>query len=221
MKHSIDERITHYCFDLDGTLVDSKKTIYEATAFSLRKLNIKFNIDEKQFALKIGQHFNDIFDAFDIVVPSFDKFIAVYKENYFEQMNYSTVYEGVVETLIELKSRGFKISLLTTKVQDQADKIIDYFNLRKCFDLVMGRRYGIAHKPSPEPLILICKDLNIDPKNTLMVGDTEMDIQCGKNAGSHTCGVLYGYRTKELLHIEKPDFLIESIDKILQLNNTK
>ena len=58
--------------------------------------------------LKIGQHFNDIFGAFDIIVPDFDEFITIYKENYFEQIQYSTLYDGVEETLSELKNRGAK-----------------------------------------------------------------------------------------------------------------
>lgn len=209
--------IKHCCFDLDGTLVDSNKTIYNATAYSLHKLGIDFNVAEDLFALKIGQHFVDIFNAFNIDVPDFEKFITIYKINYFEQMEYSKVYQGVEDTLAFLKDKNIKVSLLTTKIQDQADRIIDHFNLRKYFDLVMGRREGIAHKPSAEPLIIICNNLNVDVKNTLMVGDTELDIQCGKNAGSNTCGVLYGYRTKELLNIENPDFIVEEINDILEI----
>ncbi|MBE0539257.1 MAG: HAD family hydrolase [Ignavibacterium sp.] len=208
--------IKHCCFDLDGTLVDSNKTIYNATAFALGKLGVEFDVSEERFALKIGQHFVDIFSDFNIIVPDFEKFISIYKTNYFEQMEYSKVYDGVEKTLSALKDRDIHVSLLTTKIQDQADKIIDHFNLRKYFDLVMGRRNGIAHKPFPEPLLKICYDLNVDVKNTLMVGDTELDIQCGKNAGSYTCGVLYGYRTKELLEIENPDFIVESIENILE-----
>jgi HAD superfamily hydrolase (TIGR01549 family) len=209
--------IKHCCFDLDGTLVDSNKTIYNSTAYALGKLGIDFNVAEDLFALKIGQHFVDIFNAFNINVPNFESFISIYKINYFEQMEYSKVYEGVEVSLADLESRDIKVSLLTTKIQDQADRIIDHFNLRKYFDLVMGRREGIAHKPSPEPLLIICNDLNVDVKNTLLVGDTELDIQCGKNAGSHTCGVLYGYRTKELLDLENPDFTVESIEDILEI----
>jgi HAD superfamily hydrolase (TIGR01549 family) len=209
--------IKHCCFDLDGTLVDSSKTIYNSTVYSLNKLGIKFNISEAEFALKIGQHFVDIFNAFDTDVPDFEKFITIYKINYFEQMGHSEMYNGVEQTLNALKDRDIKISLLTTKIQDQAEKILEYFNLTKYFDLIMGRRDGIKHKPSPEPLLKICDDLNIDIKNTLMVGDTELDIQCGKNAGSYTCGVLYGYRTKELLEIENPDFIAEEIKNIIDL----
>jgi len=208
-------KLIHYCFDLDGTLVDSNQTIYKATAYALKELEIKFNVNEKDFAQKIGQHFNDIFNAFNMIVPDFNEFINIYKENYFDQIKYSKLYDFVDVTLNELKNRGIKISLLTTKGQDQADKIIDYFNLRKYFDLVMGRRDGIEHKPSPEPLHLICKGLNADVRNTLMIGDTELDIQCGQNAGAYTCGVLYGYRTRDLLKIEKPDFMVNSIQEVL------
>ena len=208
--------ITHCCFDLDGTLVDSNKTIYNSTAYALDKLGIEFNVNENLFAMKIGQHFVDIFNALGIKVPDFEKFISIYKINYFEQMEFSKVYDGVEVTLASLKSRNIKVSLLTTKIQDQADRIIDHFDLRKYFDLVMGRRDGIAHKPSSEPLLKICNDLVVDVKNTIMVGDTELDIQCGKNAGSYTCGVLYGYRTKQLLEIENPDFVVESIEDILE-----
>ena len=219
MSSTIKPTFSHFCFDLDGTLVDSNKTIYEATAYALDQLGIDFNVDEDLFALKIGQHFNDIFSAFNINVPDFDEFITIYKEKYFKQMKYSSLYDGVEETLFKLKKQEAKISLLTTKVQDQAEKIIDHFKLRKYFDLIMGRRDGIAHKPSAEPLLTICKELNIDVSNTLMIGDTELDIQCGKNAGTFTCGVLYGYRTKELLEIEKPDFMVKSINQILSVNH--
>lgn len=209
----------HFCFDLDGTLVDSNKTIYNSTLYTLDRLGIEYNIDEKEFELKIGKHFVDIFKHFNVVVSDFEEFITIYKANYFEQIHHSHVYSGVEQTLIELKSRGYRITLLTTKVQDQAERIIEHFNLRKYFDLIMGRRNGIEHKPSPEPLLKICNELKIDVKSTLMVGDTELDIQCGKNAGSFTCGVLYGYRTRELMELENPDFIISTLPEILTLIN--
>lgn len=216
-RKSLKEKLKHFCFDLDGTLVDSNQTIYKATAFALNNLGIDFNVSENDFVLKIGQHFLDMFSAFNIRVNDFDNFLKVYKESYFTLMQYSKIYPNVKETFIGLKHRRAKISLLTTKMQDQADRIVDYFNLKEYFDLVMGRREGIAHKPSPEPLTAICKELNVDMKNTLMVGDTELDIQCGKNAGAYTCGVLYGYRTQKLLEVEQPDFMVSSISEILDL----
>lgn len=210
-------KFTHLCFDLDGTLVDSSQTIFRATVYTLDKLGINSDIDEKKFEVMIGKHFVDIFSELGVNIPDFELFIRIYKENYFEQMIYSTLYPEVEETLEKIKESGNTVSLLTTKVQDQADRIIDYFNLRKYFDLVMGRRDGMKYKPSPDPLLFICNELKVGLNNTLMVGDTELDIQCGKTAGAKTCAVLYGYRTEEMLKIHKPDYLINSISGILSL----
>ena len=206
--------ITHICFDLDGTLVDSSETILESTKAALDKLKISYSIPEEAFTNMIGMHFVDIFEELKIDVPDFEKFISIYKGLYFDFMDSSVLYPDVSEILFFLNKKKIKVSLLTTKVQDQAEKIIDHFNLRSSFDYLMGRRDGLAHKPSPEPLLHICKELKVESVETVIVGDTELDVQCGKNAGSRTCGVLYGYRTKSQLEKEKPDFLISGLNEL-------
>ena len=211
------KNINHFCFDLDGTLVNSGKTIYLATKKALKKLNLSSNLSEEQFEGLIGKHFIDIFNELNIKVPDFIQFISVYKSVYFDFIDKSTLYSGVNEVLNHFINNDVKISLLTTKAQDQAEKIVNHFNLNKKFDYIMGRRDGIAHKPSPEPLLKICEDLNVSPADTLMVGDTELDIRCGKTANAKTCGVLYGYRTREQIEFENPDYIISGINELVNL----
>ena len=214
-----ESSIKHICFDLDGTLVKSHKTIYKTTLKALNDLKIpSANLDEDLFYERIGHHFEDIFSDLKIPVNDFETFINVYKNQYFDFIDESSLYQDVNNALENLKSRNILTSLLTTKGQEQAEKIINYFNLDKYFNLVTGRRNGIAHKPSAEPLLLICRELNIPPEKTLMVGDTELDIACGKNAGSKTCAVTYGYRTKKALEKQEPDLIIDSITDLITLN---
>jgi len=209
--------IKNITFDLDGTLIDSFRTIYKTTVRSLAYLNIFNRIDENEFYKLIGYHFKDIFKQLEIPVQDFNEFITIYKKFYFDYINDSIVYNGLIDVFEFLNEENILVSLLTTKAQDQADKIIDYFNLRKYFSIVMGRRDGVADKPSAEPLLIISKQLNVKPGNILMVGDTELDIRCGKNAGTKTCGCLFGYRSKEILMKENPDFLINSIGEIIKV----
>ena len=122
-------------------------------------------------------------------------------------------------TLKALKKDRIKISLLTTKGQDQADKIIDHFNLRKYFSLVMGRRKELDIKPSPEPLYFICNELQVEESDTIMVGDSELDISCGNNAGAFSCAVSWGYRSRDHLAAAKPDYIIDEIKELLQILN--
>jgi len=206
--------IKHICFDLDGTIIDSYNTIYKTTVKALEILKINKSLPEDEFYKRIGHHFIDIFSEMDIPVNDFDEFIEIYKKHYFEFIYESKIYPGVINTLEFLKKNNISVSLLTTKSQVQADNIIDHFNLRKNFTYVMGRRDGIANKPSGEPLQLICNEIKVDPHNTLMVGDTELDIRCGKNAKAKTCAALYGYRTKEAMEAENPNYLINDIKEL-------
>lgn len=211
--------IKHICFDLDGTLVNSFDTILNATIKTLKELNISSTMADADLRIRIGHHFSDIFKELKIDVADIEHFIGIYKKNYFDFINQSELYPGVEETIKEIKKRNIQVSLLTTKGQDQAEKILDYFNLYGYFNYIMGRRAGIPVKPNPEPLIEICKSINISPEETLIIGDTELDILCGKNAGSLTCGVTYGYRDKEKLLKETADFYIDSLSELISFLN--
>lgn len=201
-------------FDLDGTLVSSHKTIYQTTIKTLDKLEISYNMDEEKFKGMIGLHFKDIFEKFEIYVEDIEGFIDLFKSMYFDYIDYSELYPDAEEILEYFAAKGYKISLLTTKGQDQADRIVDYFGLRKYFDYVMGRRPGLKHKPSPQPLEVLCRDLNIETSKTLLVGDAEIDVQCGKAAGAGTCAITHGYRSPKALESEKPDFLVSNLNEL-------
>jgi len=213
--------IKHICFDLDGTLVNSFDTILNSTIKTLKQLNIGNSLRESDLRIRIGHHFSDIFKELKIDVADIEHFISIYKENYFDFIDQSELYPFVKETLTELKQNNFFISLLTTKGQDQAEKIIEHFKISEFFDLIMGRRIDMPVKPNPEPLIEICKSLKVKTEETLIAGDTELDILCGKRAGTFTCAVTYGYREKGNLLKEKADFYINSLNELFPFLNKK
>jgi phosphoglycolate phosphatase-like HAD superfamily hydrolase len=210
-------QIKHVCFDLDGTIMDSYNTIYKTTLKTLAYLEITGHIEEKEFFKRIGHHFPDIFRDLNISVPDIEHFINVYKSCYFDFIDDSIIYPNALEMFDYLSANDIKISLLTTKGQDQADKIIEHFRLNKYFSQIMGRRTGMEIKPSPVPLLNICSSLDVQPCETLMVGDSELDIRCGKSAGAKTCAVTIGYRTRETLQLEQPDYFASGLKEIISI----
>ena len=202
-------------FDLDGTLTDSKKNIYESIVAAFKDLNISETIKEEEFGKYIGWHFQEIFDDLGIKNLDLTEFIEAYKSHYYKLLHLTKFYPTVPDTIKLLSEKGIKVCLLTTKAQDQADYIIDHFDLRKYFTYVMGRRPGVENKPSAEPLQILLNDINVNPQNAVMVGDTEMDINCGKNAGVKTVACEYGYRTIEQLKNLEPDYMITSLKQII------
>lgn len=214
MHHLTPELVV---FDLDGTLTDSSTTIYKSTHRTFRELGMDYTIEKPQLDSRIGAHFQEIFDDLHIDVGNVEDFIHIYKGFYFDYLPETTLYDGVEEVLLHLKKLNRKTALLTTKAQDQTEKILHAFKLDVHFDLIMGRRPGLAVKPSAEPLQYIMRELLTTPEQTLMVGDSELDIRCGKNAGAYTAAVTYGYRTKELLRNEHPDFLVDKITGLIEI----
>ena len=198
-------------FDLDGTLVQSAENIYHSTITSFDDLNITYNMSLEKFKTMIGWHFEDIFSEVGVKINDFEEFIGIYKSHYFEFIDKSKLYDNVMEILQFLNEKKIKVALLTTKAQDQADLLVKHFEMDNYFNYVMGRRPGVAHKPAAEPLEIICNDLSVNVSETMMVGDSEMDIQCGHNANAVTCGVTYGYRTPELLKNENPTYIIDNL----------
>ncbi|MBN1300597.1 MAG: HAD family hydrolase [Melioribacteraceae bacterium] len=222
MNNNSNGRIKLVVFDLDGTLTKSDKSILKSMRYALDKMGIDDDIDIPKFQDLIGHHFRDIFSGLGIDVPDLASFINEYKTAYKVFISESRLYEGVLDILSWLKNENYKTALLTTKLQDQADVIIDHFQLRDYFDSVVGRREGVAHKPAPDQYLMICKELSVDPVNSLMVGDTELDIRCGKNASALTCAVSFGFRKLEEIEKENPDYIIHQmihLKNVLKLHN--
>ena len=141
--------------------------------------------------------------------------IEVNKDNIIECGNTSKVFK-------KLKDENIKIAICTSDDRLQTIKTLKILNLMKYIDYIVCGDDPISSKPSPEPIWKICRELNINVSEAIMVGDTISDIHAGLNAKcSNVYGVLTGgYNSHEL---QKADKILKSIDDIpnnlIKLNN--
>ena len=126
-------------FDLDGTLIDSAEGITSSVKYSLDKLNIK-NYDPEILKKFIGPALIWAYkEYFNLDEETANKAVCYYRENYVDKAMYlNVIYDGMEDTLKELKKRGKKLFVATAKPESYARKIIDKMGLSKYFDFIVG-----------------------------------------------------------------------------------
>ena len=189
-------------FDLDGTLLDTLADLADATNAALASCGLQARtIDEVRAfvgngAAKLIERavgVNNQHLAADA--------LAVFKQYYAEHCADKTApYEGILPLLQALKARGIKTAVLSNK-PDFAVKSLAQFYFNGLLQDAVGENeaLGIRKKPAPDALFAVMKGLSADPKTTVYVGDSEVDIQTARNAGIDCICVTWGFRDKAFL----------------------
>lgn len=213
-------------FDLDGTLVDSSEGITKSVEYALIKYGIR-PASLRELTVFIGPPLVDSFMRF----YGFDEKRAVeackfYRERYRVKGVYENrVYGGIPELLALLKERGKKIVLATSKPEIFAKIVLEDMGLKPYFDFVAGAdlddadREGKNYRTNKEDVIAYAVDsLGIaDKKTVLMVGDRKHDITGAKLNGIDSCGVLFGFGSREEFIKAGADYIVETPAEIADI----
>lgn len=206
-------------FDLDGTLIDAFEDIALATNFIRSRNNLQ-DLSVEEVKLHVGHGARHLVEG---VLASTD--IVVIDENlealvgFYDTLEESTaqVYDGVVETLERLQAASVRTAVASNKPHPVTVKVIEKLGLTPYFDIVRGEGNGIARKPAPDVLHRIMHDAGVPPQRTLMVGDSEIDIECAKAADIRVAVVSYGQHSAERLSKAMPDFMLHSMPELLKI----
>ncbi len=184
-------------FDLDGTLVNSLFDLTDAINVTMEHFGFPKRTTEEVMTF-VG---DGILKTIIRSVPAekvesvdFKKAEEVFTNFYSKHYADNTVaYNGIIELVKDIKSKGTKIAVVTNKEQKMAEKVVEKV-FGKVFDCVLGMSKGIPPKPDPTGVLLVAEKLCVQPEKIAFVGDTGIDIATGINAGAFPIGVLWGYR---------------------------
>ncbi len=190
-----------YIFDLDGTLLDTLDDLADSVNATLRYFSYPLRTRE-EIRKFVGNGMRNLIQLSLGGVPeNFEDILAYFKKYYGENSQRKTKpYEGIVEVLQYLKSRGKKTAIVSNKA-DYATQALtkNYFN--GLIDLAIGEneQAGVRRKPFPDSVLKAMDFFGANKDNTLYIGDSETDIQTAKNAGLRCISVVWGFRDKEYL----------------------
>ena len=205
-------------FDLDGTLLNTLDDLADSTNYALSRFGYPTRTIEevRQF---VG---NGVAKLIERAIPegknnpNFEKCLAIFKENYAQNMyNKTAPYNGIIEMLSNLKSKGIKIAVVSNKfdfaVKEFCKKYFEGF-----IDFAAGENeaQGIKKKPAPDTVISVLNEFNFASEDAVYVGDSDVDIMTAKNSKMPCISVTWGFRDEKFLLENGATILINAPSEI-------
>ena len=217
------EAIRLIVFDLDGTLIDSARDLCNSVNAALEHMG-RPHLDDhiiagfvgngaamlvrRSLAVENGVDPNDVHD--EELATAYSFFLAHYREH---KLDYTCAYDGVLEALEALR-RGpqgtdLKLAVLTNKPVRPARAICEGLGMGAFFFQVYGGDSFALKKPDPLGLHTLMEDAGVAAGETLMIGDSKVDVQTARNAGVYALGCQFGFGPQNLMEVP-PDVVVDS-----------
>ena len=208
-------RLNLLVFDWDGTLMDSEARIVSCMQAAIEDLGLEpREAASIRNIIGLGLH-----EAISTLYPGSDTTLHVavtdrYRYHFLTaNQTRSELFPGAEETVHGLSEAGFLLAVATGKGRKGLDMVLEetglgqYFHATRCADETFS-------KPHPQMLEELMDELGAEPGETLMIGDTEYDMQMATNARTHSLAVSYGVHEKERLLQHNPLHCLDAIDEL-------
>ncbi|MCR5543948.1 MAG: HAD family hydrolase [Eubacterium sp.] len=214
-------KITTIVFDMDGTVLNTLEDLTLSMNYVLNRYGMEGHTLE-EYRLFFG---NGVGEALRLSLPEgaspdvIDEMLPVFKEHYDAHcLDKTRPYDGIVEAMDKLKKKGYKIAIVSNKIDSAVKELNDRF-FAKCVDVAIGEKPGINRKPAPDMVEAALKEMHSTKEESIYIGDSEVDLMTANNSGLPCISVLWGFRDKDYLieqgaycFAEKP----EDIERILK-----
>ncbi|MBB3132234.1 pyrophosphatase PpaX [Paenibacillus rhizosphaerae] len=197
--------ITIVLWDLDGTIQDSESLAKEGTRYGFKEV-LGREPTEDEFAQLVGRPVPVVYkEWFDDVLAK--QILDTGTHYYQERAEQIPCYSGIPELLKELKQRGYRMGVVSSKrrfhvVNELKSKALDIL-----FDVIIAQEDTLQHKPHPDPLLLAASRLKCSPENCVYIGDQPSDIKAADAAQMRSIAALWGEGKFERLKAIGPTML--------------
>ena len=205
-------------FDLDGTIADSFEGISAGILYALDKLGVPAPPRESLKSFVGPPLFDEFKRRFAMDDDTAREAVRLYREYYPKKGIYEqTPIDGAEALLKTLHDRGITVCLATSKPQEYAEKILEFFKFENYFDYVIGATFDGKISAKADVIALALRKTGAKPENTLMVGDRLYDVE-----GAHACkvrcvGVLCGFGSREELEGCGADFVSDDLSGVADI----
>ncbi|MDR5766251.1 MULTISPECIES: phosphoglycolate phosphatase [unclassified Caballeronia] len=205
--------------DLDGTMVDTADDFVAALNAMLARIAIEQPVTRDEVTGYVGKGSENLIRSVLAVrlspsqaVAQFDDALAIYQSEYAKvNGKHSTLFPEVREGLEAMRESGVALACVTNKPHRFAVELLAHFGIADFFKVILGGDSLPAKKPDPLPMLTACERLDVLPRETVAVGDSENDALAGRAAGLATLTVPYGYNHGKPVQSVKSDGIVSSL----------
>lgn len=206
-------------FDLDGTLLNTVEDLGNATNYALEQCGFPIHPKDEYYQM-VGRGIYNLFRAAvpagqsteEVVQRMASIFIPYYDAH---KCDFTRPYDGIPAMLKTITAAGVRLAVASNKYQDGAEKLVHHFFGEYDFVRILGQREGQPIKPDPAIVDQILAEVpSVTKSETVYVGDSNVDMQTGLNAGVRTVGVSWGFRTREELAAYSPSAIVDTPEEL-------
>lgn len=211
--------IKHIFFDLDGTLTDPFEGVTSSFLYALSKFGITVE-NKNELRRVIGPPLSDSFQNFYGLDPEQTLEANKYYREYFTKFGLlqNEIFPGIPELLSNLKNKGYKLYVATSKPIEFAVQVLDSFNITGCFEFVSANNFADERHTKAQVIQYIFDTYpNINKEECIMVGDRKYDVEGAKLFDIKSIGVLFGYAENGEFEAAGADYIVESVEDIEKL----
>ena len=208
-----------YIFDLDGTLLDTLGDLAASVNYAMSTHHLpEHSVDEVR--MMVGNGVRKLMERAipdGAANPYFDETFATFRHHYMEhQLDTTRPYDGIIETLQELKRRGCRTAVVSNKFDAATKSLCNHF-FSGLIDVAIGENEaaGIHKKPAPDTVFEAIRLLGVSREEAVYVGDSDVDIATAQASGIPCISVLWGFRNREFLIAHGATKLIGSPTELL------
>lgn len=209
-------------FDLDGTLTDTLDSLTFSVNLTMKEMGLQ-EITREQCRRFVGNGSRVLLEkslaaVSDEASDRLEEAMEIYGRVFDDNCMYHVIpYEGIVQLLEALKSRGIKCAVLSNKPDRQAVHVVKTVFGEETFFKVQGQKEGVPRKPDPTAVFQIAEEMGAAPEETIYIGDSEVDIRTGHASGARTIGVSWGFRSREVLKEAGAEYIVDTAQELLEL----
>lgn len=202
-------------FDLDGTLLDTNELIIESFLHVLGE-TFPGKYSREHVLPFLGPPLYETFDGIDPTLT--ETLTASYRKWNLERHDQMVVpFEGVVDTLRQLKQDGYKMAIVSTKRREMIDRGLQLMECATLFDTIVGFEDVTHTKPDPEPIQIALQRIGANKEDALMIGDNFHDIVGGQRAGVDTAAVAWSIKGEAHLATFNPTYMLYQMSDLLDI----